>query len=289
MTVPITEHIIDKLSPIGIGSPSVTILQPLGQQRLLVQLEHALPDGMLNSILKTISKAAGPNVTVELAKDDKDNAQIVAVKGAYRLALVPAHHGPMTHLSTMSNIIKVQQSNWQAAAHKASPRFFKEGVNPSIPFKVVPGIVRKSIAAQDWERIVTGVVLEPEVVDGTKTDESLGDIYSEEEIKKAMYFWMENALGSFSYHHVEQGGNPLSAKDIALIENWQARQDEVIGEQTIRKGSWVQTNRVCRTEKGDKLWQDILNGHINSWSIGAMAMGKLEEIDSPTIPAGESL
>jgi hypothetical protein len=279
-----------RLRPIGIGEPSITLLQPVGKRVIYVRGEHALPDGMLETVRTNVAKAAGDDVRVDLLRPDEDlgKATLVAQKGIYRLALVPAHHGPAPLVSTAKEAMR--GSPW-ANAHKAS-KVFKEGQPPSVNFRLLKfqqGRPRRK--AGSWERIVTGVILEPEVADGTR-DANFGsdaDIYDEHEICKAMYFWMENNFGSFSHHHIEQGGQPLQGgRDVILLENWQQYPERQIGDQVVKAGAWLQTNRVGTTAKGERLWKSILAGHINSWSIGAEAMGMLEEVTGPVTPAGRN-
>jgi hypothetical protein len=211
---------------------------------------------------------------------------LVTQKGIYKLALIPARTGPAPLLSTAHEALK--GAPW-ANAHLAS-KVFKAGQPPAVPFRVCKfyqGEPRRKSAA--WERIVTGVILEPEVLDGTKSREfgSEADIYSAEEICKAMYYWMENSFNAFSLHHVDQGGQPLQGgRDVVMLENWQQYPARDLGAQKVRAGAWMQTNRVGTTEKGERLWQGIVAGQINSWSIGTLAMGQLEEAPVSGTPAG---
>lgn len=281
----LVDSILRRLGPIGLGAPSVSLLQPIGKNELIIKAEHDLPNGMLEAIRKLVCRAAerGPSVKVTVAGEDGlDADSIVAVKGAYRLALVPARHGP-AHLSTIGSALQGPNPD---AAHIAS-RVFKSGKRPSIPFRVLRVSKGMAEAAGPYERLVTGIILEPEVVDGTVTPESEGDIYSEKEIFGAMSWWMENAMSAYAYHHTDSGGAPLGAEDVGLVENWQTRHDTRLGDQIARKGAWCQTNRIKQTSKGEVLWQGILSGQINSWSIETDAMGIIEEVNGPVEEAGE--
>ena len=274
------------LRPIGFGAPSVSIMQPVGKSVLYIRAEHALPDGMLELIRGHVAKAAGAHVRVDLlAPNEKlDERALITQKGVYRLALLPAQHGAPALLSTAREALR--GGAW-TQAHLASP-VFKANQPPQVPFRVLKfyeGSPRRKTGT--WERIVTGVVLEPEVADGTRSEEAEADIYSAEAITKGMYYWMENNFGAFSLHHVDQGGQPLQGgRDVVLLENWQQYPARTIGTQTVKEGAWMQTNRVGTTPRGEQLWKGILAGQINSWSIAAMAMGAVEEVDGPVQPAG---
>jgi hypothetical protein len=179
---------------------------------------------------------------------------------AYALQLIPVKDREMV-ISTMKAFI----GEISASAASAS-RVFKSGVPPTIPFRV-----HKQYAS---ERIVTGAVMIPEVPDGTKTEESDADIYSEAEVMKAMHWWMENAGQAFSYHHVPLGGTKLAPGEVVILENFQARTAYKEGNQDIPKGTWMLSTRV----KNDQLWLDIISGKINSWSVGINALGALERV-----------
>lgn len=277
--------IVRKLKPIGVGQPSIKLMQPLGKSAVLVSATHELPEGMFSTAMRLIKEAAGPDISVQEATPEllKQTDAVLAERGGFRIALVPAIHGPAVHLTTGTAAAKTA---WDRA-HLVS-KVFKEGKPPSIQFRILKEATAANVAnaGKEYERVVSGVVLEPEVLDGTKTPETEGDIYSELEIQKAMYYWMENAPGAFSHYHVEQGGKPLKSRDVILLENWQTRAVENHGDQVIRKGTWMQTNRVGNTADGDRLWKGIINGEINSWSVGIRTMASFEEITAPVSRAG---
>ena len=154
--------------------------------------------------------------------------------------------------------------------------------------------VVKSAGGQE-ERFVKGVVLEPDVVDLTRvkrapgggwTDatgdpaqgagdqQTWGDTYSAEEIRKACYWWMENSRFG-SEKHMEHGGRPLDTSDVALLENYITDAPCVIGGRAIKAGTWVQSYRV----RSAALWQKVKKGELKAWSMGARTRGALEEVE----------
>lgn len=278
--------VLKRLRPIGIGGTSITLMQPVGQNALLIKAEHDLPEGMLEVVKRQVQKAAGTDVAVRVADPSAplEASQLIAAKAGYQLALIPALRAAGPRITTFK--AAVEGTIWENASRIS--KIFKDGQRPTISFKVIKGLIPTGVAKQgtEWERLITGVVLEPEVADGTMTEESEADIYSAEEIFKGMSWWMEHAYGSYALHHVQQGGEPLTGRDVSLIENWQTRSDERLGDQIVKRGAWCQTNRVQKTEKGEKLWKSILGGQINSWSIGTQAMGVLEEAQGPVEDAG---
>ena len=111
----------------------------------------------------------------------------------------------------------------------------------------------------DEERIVTGIVLEPEEVDAQ------GDIVSEEAIKEAAYRFLAkfNKDTELGFMHKAFGDLGMS-----LVESWIARQDTEMGGNPVKKGSWVMSVRI---DKNDALWEKVKEGKISGFSIGGVA------------------
>jgi hypothetical protein len=108
------------------------------------------------------------------------------------------------------------------------------------------------------ERIVYGVVLEPETVD------SQGDIYSAEEIKKACYLFMEQ-FGHFKIQHKgEFVDGALTTLENSIVpvdyETVDATGEPVL----IKKGTWMHGARV----NDDDVWEATKAGGFTGWSIG---------------------
>lgn len=108
----------------------------------------------------------------------------------------------------------------------------------------------------DEEHYVLGVVLEPEVQD------TQGDIYSAEEIRKSAHLFMQN-FGHIGLQH--EGHIDDRAK---ILESYIAPSDFLLNEQKITKGTWLLGARIL----DDALWQSIKKGEITSWSIGGSAI-----------------
>lgn len=104
------------------------------------------------------------------------------------------------------------------------------------------------------ERIVTGVVLKP------NEEDLQGDIVSEEEIRKAMFSFME-WFGTIGYMHKDYNRN------LKLIENYQAPQDLTftVGDETVvvKKGTWLMTVKV----NDDEIWEKVKAGEITGFSV----------------------
>jgi len=270
------------LPTIGLDPFAVMIMQPMGKEKLYVQTSDSAPTGAADAVLKLLKNAAGTAEVLPASELSSEQGDLLMARPVYKLSLTPMKH-PSTIITTKAAVT----SHWAGAT--LASRFFKVGKSPQIPFRVVklggtgvdlnadPGLDLGAIPQA--ERIVCGVVLEPGVIDGTKTIEdgevvAEGDTYTEDEIRDAMYWWMEFGGRSFSYHHVELGGRTLGPQDVVVLENWQARKDYKEGEQSIPKGTWMLTARVNYLP----LWNGIVSGAVNSWSIGADAMGQIVEV-----------
>jgi hypothetical protein len=114
------------------------------------------------------------------------------------------------------------------------------------------------IKSKEEERIIFGVVLEPDTVD------LQDDIVTKEEIKLACYKFMEE-FGYLGKQHKEIVNGKL-----VLLENFLAPTDFKINEQDVKKGSWLIKERVV----DDELWDGIKKGEYTGYSIGGSAVRK---------------
>jgi hypothetical protein len=114
--------------------------------------------------------------------------------------------------------------------------------------------------ALDEEQLVTGIALQPEVVDAQ------GDIYSSDVIKKAAHKFLANYNSATKLGHQHKFFNV----DVDLVESYIAPMDFALGTKIIKAGSWVVTVKV----HDKKLWKKIKNGEIAGFSIGGKAKVK---------------
>jgi hypothetical protein len=105
------------------------------------------------------------------------------------------------------------------------------------------------------ERLVYGIVLEPETVDAQ------GDIYSAEEIRSACHEFMEK-FGKLGLQHKYLANNLMK-----VLECWIAPADLKIEDHDVKKGTWL---LACRIVDED-LWQAVKEGKFTGFSIGGTA------------------
>jgi len=112
----------------------------------------------------------------------------------------------------------------------------------------------------DEEQTITGVVLQPEVVDAQ------GDIISKEVIKNAAHDYLRG------YNQVTKLG--LMHKDFKpqfeLYESYIAPVDLVIGQKQVKADSWVIVVHVL----SKKVWNQVKDGKLTGFSIGGKAKVK---------------
>jgi len=130
------------------------------------------------------------------------------------------------------------------------------------------------IKIDEEEHVVKMIVLEPEVVD------NYGHLVSGEEIRNAMYVWMEH-YRNCEVMHRDRAGNlfPLEERilgpddavwrggwneEFAILECYQAPTDYFEEDQVVRKDSWILTLRI----KNEEIWQKIKNKELTGASIG---------------------
>lgn len=114
--------------------------------------------------------------------------------------------------------------------------------------------------ADEELRLVTGIVLEPEVEDGQ------GDIYDEGEIRKAAHQFMADYLGQ---------GNGIMHKtygsmELKIVESYIAPVDFKMEGEEVKKGTWIMSTIV----KDNELWAAIKKGEITGYSIRGLSNAK---------------
>lgn len=128
--------------------------------------------------------------------------------------------------------------------------------------------VRLITKADDAKRLVYGVVYEPDVED------SHGDIMSAEEIEKAVHGFMANlAIAKGAVMDTQHDFDP-GVGDV--VECYIAPADFELGDETIRKGSWVLV-----TKANDEIWEQIQNGDITGYSMAGTAEAVEKQAQKP--------
>lgn len=121
------------------------------------------------------------------------------------------------------------------------------------------------VKADEDQRLVTGIVLEPEVVDAQF------DIYNSDVIQKAAHEFLRewNAGTVVGYMHKDMH------KSLDVVESYCAPVNMTIGETKIKKGTWLMTVYVA----DEKVWKQVKNGEIAGFSIGGIAKVQRLETD----------
>lgn len=130
-----------------------------------------------------------------------------------------------------------------------------KGTSPNADLSLYVPITK----ADEDERLVTGVVLEPDEVDAQN------DTISAETIKEAAHEFLSeyNRLTKLGLMHRMFGNLGIN-----LVESWIAKGDFKLGEQDIKKGTWLMTVKVM----DDALWKKVKSGQITGFSIGGNAL-----------------
>lgn len=110
--------------------------------------------------------------------------------------------------------------------------------------------------------IVTGVVLEPDTVD------LQGQFVSAPVIEKMMINYMMNSQKLGFMHKEFEKKQGVQNPRFRLIESYIAPQKMTIGNQTIKKGSWVMSVMILDA----KIKKAVLEGKITGFSIGGRGM-----------------
>lgn len=140
---------------------------------------------------------------------------------------------------------------WMISKLKESD--YEESINKRLP-ETLP-----IFKVDEDQQIVGGIVYEPHAED------SQGDYSTEDEIRQACYYFMENKR-KFKLQHE---GAPITAK-INILENYIAPQDLEISKEKVKKGSWILIIRVQDPE----LWKLVKEGKVTGFSMAGVARRK---------------
>lgn len=113
--------------------------------------------------------------------------------------------------------------------------------------------------ADDAQRLVYGIVYEPNVTDAH------GDYMTPAEIEKAAHGFLKDAREIDKQHDFQGGVGEV-------VESYIAPSDFEMGDEMIKKGSWVLV-----TKASDEIWEQIQKGEITGYSMAGTAdIGKQE-------------
>jgi len=114
------------------------------------------------------------------------------------------------------------------------------------------------VKSEDEKRLVTGIVLEPNVVDAHN------DIISPETIEKTAHQFLArfNRNTELGVMHKLFGENGLE-----LVQSWIAPHDLNMNGVGVRKGTWLMTVKVL----DDGQWRKVKAGELTGFSIGGVA------------------
>ncbi|MGG4209626.1 XkdF-like putative serine protease domain-containing protein [Bacillus safensis] len=113
--------------------------------------------------------------------------------------------------------------------------------------------------ADDAQRLVYGIVYEPHVEDAH------GDYMTPAEIEKAAHGFLKDAREIDKQHDFQGGVGEV-------VESYIAPSDFEMGDEVIKKGSWVLV-----TKASDEIWEQIQKGEITGYSMAGTAdIGKQE-------------
>ena len=107
----------------------------------------------------------------------------------------------------------------------------------------------------DEERIVCGIVYEPDEID------TQGDTASAEDIRKAAHRYMETSQAIKMNHE----GSKIAA---SVLESYIAPQELSIAGRVIKKGTWMMSMRINDTE----VWKKIRDGELTGFSMAGSSL-----------------
>lgn len=114
------------------------------------------------------------------------------------------------------------------------------------------------------KRLATFVVLEPQDDDGTTTDLH-GDWYSAETVEDACYNFNMLCKQANLLHQIQ-------TTVFEFVESYITQADMDVNGVYIKKGTWLTTIKVERSEFGDEIWEGIKSGELNGLSVQCVGL-----------------
>lgn len=135
-------------------------------------------------------------------------------------------------------------NRYMAALYAAEPEMEKSDSRPERLFK-----------ADEERHLIYGVVAEPETLD------SYGDWLTADEIERACHAFMRQYQAVGLEHEVQ-------ASSCRVVESYIAPADFEIGDQTVRRGSWMMVTHVdASTAEGAMIWRAVKAGGFTGYSF----------------------
>lgn len=127
--------------------------------------------------------------------------------------------------------------------------------------------VERVAKAEEEQRYVLGVMLEPDIVD------SQGDTYDAATIERAAHLYLTKFRNAGLMHQ------QLVNNMVELVESYIAPMDLVFGDVTIPKGTWLAAYKIY----DDEIWAAVKSGELTGLSIGGTAR-KVHPVTGEPIP-----
>lgn len=139
----------------------------------------------------------------------------------------------------------------------------KTDVEKQVDFEMLIPIHRIEVKKADGKekRLVTGIVLEPDVVDAQ------GDYISPEAIERAAHAFLKEYNKGTEMGLMHKVFGDIG---IELVESSIAPMAYTLDSKAVKKGSWVVTVHVA----SDKRWKDVKDGKLTGFSVGGVATVK---------------
>ena len=119
----------------------------------------------------------------------------------------------------------------------------------------------RSVSQSRYEvkRLATFLVLEPRDEDYTTSDLH-GDWYDLDTVEDACHSFNRFCRKANLFHLVDTTA-------FEFVESYITESDMLIGEEPIKKGSWLAKIYVNKSDVGDLVWESIKSGEFNGLSV----------------------
>lgn len=184
---------------------------------------------------------------MEIVEKADDNLELNLATGCFQKKCIDVDKEGLVHDPLTGQYIEKSESDkplWPSLLSEPVEKSEREEFELDVPFA----------KADKAQQIVYGIVYEPDVED------SQGDEANAEEIRKAAHDFLVNSRVLKVMHK----GKKLNAE---IVESYIAPEDFKLGEQEVKKGSWVIATHVS----DKKVWKAIVDGKLTGFSMAGTA------------------
>lgn len=253
---PTAREIATYLDSILVRSSAVALVYPVDREDdVYVRVDSAvMPPGMGPAVLGAMQRHMPPGITLRPLTAPASADEYVGVLPIYDIELVRRYKEP--EVRTWAELLATAPVIIQKSATGKPGELRLNGRIVETPVT----LHKSALDTPEWERFVLAEVMVPGELDLDR------NAATKVEVRKACHWFAENSR-QYEINHVFEGGRDAKPGEVVMVENYTALTDMYVQGRHIPQGTWLVGSKVY----SDEVWDDVLQGSFNGYSIFASA------------------